>query len=84
MLILAVQSYVLVGDFRVAYEEALAIGGITACVQLYLDLKPVLGGPCSFPLNPWQMIAEAYTAVLLDSQSAPGCQLVRHEMALVV
>jgi hypothetical protein len=84
MLILAGQSYVLQGDFRAAYEEALASGGITACVQLYLDLKPLFGGPWSSPFDPWQMIAGAYTNALRDSQPARGRQQVRHEMALAV
>lgn len=86
ILILAGQGFTLQGDFRRHYEEALAAGGIEACVQFYLNAKPRFGGRWSSPQDPWQMTAWAFTNALREAPPAltNGGSETRCEMALAV
>ena len=86
VLILAVHCFSLLGDFRHYYEHMFAIGGIEACIQCYLDMRSIYGGPCSSSRDPWEMLSLAHE----NAAHAPGVATswntrpVLCEMALAV
>lgn len=86
VLILAGHCFSLLGDFRDFYEHTLAIGGVEACLQLYLDLKPLHGGSCSSPRDPWQMLSIALENFERTHEAATSWNTrpVLYEMALAV
>ncbi len=86
VLILAGHCYSLLGDFRAAYEQTLAIGGVKECVQFYLDLKPAHGGPCTSKRDPWEMLAVAQQNSMKSGASTSSWERppVLYEMALAV
>lgn len=86
VLILAGHCFSLLGDFRDCYEHLLAMGGVEACIQFYLEQHPAHGGPCSSPRDPWEMFAIALENSRHSHAAATFWHAtpIRHEVALAV
>jgi hypothetical protein len=63
-MVLHSQAFVLNGDFRQAYEQALAQGGVSACIQLYLQ-NQAFACQWSSRRDPWKTAAELRSAQVI-------------------